>query len=389
MNLVLLSPHFPPNFFNFAVGARQAGLNVLGIGDAPFETLRCELQSALTEYYCVDDLHNYDSVLRACAYFIHRHGRLDRLESHNEYWLETDARLRTDFNIPGLKLPDIAKIKRKSQMKQLFSDAGVAVARGQLVTEPEAARDFAAQVGYPLIAKPNIGVGAAGTFKIHHPGELEYFFANRPLVDYLLEEFIVGRLYSFDGLTDREGRIVFHTAHFYRPGIMEVVNEDLDVFACSLRDIPPGLEAAGRKAVAAFAVRERFFHIEFFQRAVDQQWIAVEMNMRPPGGPMLDVFNFANDINLYDQWANVLASNIFTVAYSRPYHCAFVGRKQHRRHCHSLQDILQNYGRLLVHHEPVTPAFARAMGNYAYLLRSPDLAELLAAIDYILECDVD
>ncbi|HNT75873.1 MAG TPA: ATP-grasp domain-containing protein [Anaerolineae bacterium] len=388
MNLVLLSPHFPPNFYNFAVGARQAEMNVLGIGDAPFETLRLELQAALTEYYRVDDLHNYDSVMRACAYFIHQYGRLDRLESHNEYWLETDARLRTDFNIPGLKLPEIAQIKRKSQMRQIFTDAGVAVARGHLLSDPAAAHDFVAQVGYPLIAKPNIGVGAAGTFKIHNAAELEQFFATRPLVDYLLEEFIVGQLHSFDGLTDQDGRIMFCTAHFYRPGIMEVVNEDLDVFACSLRDIPPGLEEAGRKAVAAFAVRERFFHIEFFQRAADQQWIAVEMNMRPPGGPMLDVFNFANDLNLYEQWANVLAFNAFTASYSRPYHCAFVGRKQHRRHRHSLQDILQVYGHLLIHHEPVTPAFARAMGNYAYLLRSPDLAELLTAIDFILECDL-
>ena len=28
-------------------------------------------------------------------------GRIDWLESNNEYWLERDARLRTDFNIPS------------------------------------------------------------------------------------------------------------------------------------------------------------------------------------------------------------------------------------------------------------------------------------------------
>ncbi|MGC9348177.1 MAG: hypothetical protein ACP5JG_08585 [Anaerolineae bacterium] len=39
---------------------------------------------------------------------------------------------------------------------------------------------------------------------------------------------------------------------------------------------------------------------------------------------------------------------------------------------------------MIVHHEPITPIFARAMGHYAYLLRSPDLDHLQEAIDFIL-----
>ncbi len=52
------------------------------------------------EYYYVDDMHNYDQILRACGHFTHRHGKIDRFESHNEYWLETDARIRTDSEGP-------------------------------------------------------------------------------------------------------------------------------------------------------------------------------------------------------------------------------------------------------------------------------------------------
>ena len=385
MNLVLLSPHFPPNFYNFAVGAQRAGLNVLGIGDTPFDGLHPDLKSACRDYYQVAELSNYESVMRACAYFIYQHGRIDRLESHNEHWLETDARLRADFNVPGLQPADMALLKRKSRMKQCFVDRGITVARGHPVTTLAAAREFIAEVGYPLVAKPNVGVGAAGTFKISSVIDLEHFFTHKPITDYLFEEFIAGQLYSFDGLTDQDGRIVFCTAHFYQPGIMEVVNEDLDVAACSLREIPPGLEDVGRKAVAAFNVRERFFHIEFFLRDADQIWVALEMNMRPPGGPMMDVFNYANDIDLYEQWANVIGYNTFTAAYTRPYHCAFVGRKQYHQHQHTLADILATYGHLIVHHEPIAPAFARAMGNYAYLLRAPDLADVQQAIDFILE----
>jgi biotin carboxylase len=387
MNVVLLSPHFPPNYYQFAVALRRLDVNVLGIGDCPYDALRPELQEALTEYYRLDTMHNYDRVLRACAYLTFRHGKIDGLESHNEYWLETDARLRTDFNIPGLHLADLERVKHKFIMKQIFAQAGVEVAPGGLVRTREEARRIVAEVGYPVIAKPDVGVGAMATYKIRDDEELERFFFEKPAVNYVIETFVPGPLYSFDGLTDQDGRLVFYTAHFYRPGIMEVVNRDLDVYACSLRAVPPGLERAGLRAVRAFDVRGRFFHVEFLRAQRDdhdRRWIALEMNMRPPGGLMMDVFNFANDIDLYQQWANIVTYNFFTAKYSRPYHCSFVGRKRHRPYRHSHDEVVQACREVLVHHEPIPSIFARAMGEYAYVVRAPGLDEVQRAVDYIL-----
>ena len=51
MNVVFLSPHFPPNWYLFATALHEQGANVLGIADAPYEELRPELRDALTEYY--------------------------------------------------------------------------------------------------------------------------------------------------------------------------------------------------------------------------------------------------------------------------------------------------------------------------------------------------
>ena len=104
MNVVFPSPHFPPNHFLYAQRLREAGATVLGIADAPYDALRPELRAALAEYYRVDDLHSTEQLRSAVRHFIARHGRIDRLESLNEYWLETDARLRTEFDIPGLRL---------------------------------------------------------------------------------------------------------------------------------------------------------------------------------------------------------------------------------------------------------------------------------------------
>ena len=41
---------------------------MLGIGDAPYDELLPELKEALTEYYRVDNLGDYDQVYRACAF---------------------------------------------------------------------------------------------------------------------------------------------------------------------------------------------------------------------------------------------------------------------------------------------------------------------------------
>jgi len=238
-------------------------VNVLGLADAPYESLRPELRGALSEYYRVGDMNSYDALVRALGHFTHRHGKIDGIDSHSEHWLETEARLRTDFNMSGLRQDRIGMVKRKSAMKEIYRSAGIRVARGAVVRTPEEARRLVAETGYPVVAKPDVGVGAAATFKILDDGELTSFFDGKSPVDYIVEEFIQGKIFSFDGLTDRDGNLVFFTAHAFSQGIMETVNEDADLFYFSLREIPADLEEAGRRTARAFDVRGRFFHFDF------------------------------------------------------------------------------------------------------------------------------
>ena len=166
-------------------------------------------------------------------------------------------------------------------MKQLFAEAGVGVIRGDIVTTLAQAKRLVKKVGYPVVAKPDGGVGAAATFKIRNAEGLEGFFAQKPDLDYILEEFIEGQICTFDGLADRDGNPVFYTSHEYSQGIMETVNEQLDIYYYSLRDIPKDLDEAGRRTLKAFDVRERFFHFEFFRAAPDGHLVGLEVNMRP------------------------------------------------------------------------------------------------------------
>lgn len=383
MNLVYLSPHFPPNYHRFCVELRRAGASVLGLADEPYDRLRPELREALTEYYRLGDLHDYDQALRACGHFTHRHGRIDRVESHSEHWLALEARLRTDFNVAGPKLAEIADIQRKSSMKERFRRAGVRVARGGIARTPEEAGRLALELGFPLIAKPDVGVGAAGTWRLDDLPALADFFARKPPVDHVIEEFIPGRLFSFDGLTDRDGRIAFCASHFFSRGIMEAVNQDEDLFYHSLRDIPTDAEEAGRKAVAAFGLRERFFHFEFFRTFRDGGVVALELNARPPGGLTTDMFNYACDMDVYRGWAGLVVHGEFKEPAARKYHVACIGRKRRKQYAHSHEEVLAAFGRMIPHHEPIDPVFRAAIGDYCYLARSPDLGEVLEAARFI------
>jgi hypothetical protein len=51
MNIVYLSPHFPPRYHRFCRHLKQAWPSVLGIGDAPYDHLAVEVRDSLTEYF--------------------------------------------------------------------------------------------------------------------------------------------------------------------------------------------------------------------------------------------------------------------------------------------------------------------------------------------------
>ena len=383
MNFIYLSPHFPPNYYLFCVHLNELGANVLGLADESFDRLRPELRNALREYYRVSDMHNYDELLRACGYFTHRYGKIDRIDSMNEYWLETEAHLRTDFNIPGPDLTAMDLMRRKSKMKQMFSKAGVAVAKGKVVHNLNEAKHLIDEIGYPIIAKPDSGVGAAHTFKITNDSELVGFFNQKSPTDYLLEEFIQGRIFTFDGLTDKVGNVVFYTSHTYSQGIMETVNDDSLIFYYSLRDIPSDLEAAGLRVVKTYKLKERFFHFEFFRSEQDGRILGLEVNIRPPGGLTTDMFNYANELDIYKEWANVIVHNRFSTTYHRPYHCCYISRKFNKKYAHSHTEILEKYGDQILHHDSISGIFSAALGNYGYLTRSADLDEIVKIAEYI------
>ena len=378
MNVVFLSPHFPPNWYRFVTGLSQVGANTLGIADTGWENLRSELRDNLDDYYRVDDMGNYEQMVRALGWFISRHGRIDRIDSLNEHWLELEADLRTDFNIPGIKRSEIGPIKRKSLMKRRFLAAGLEPARGRVCRSTSSLKSFIKDVGYPIVAKPDIGVGAAKTYKLESDDQLDRYMLEKLPVDYIAEEFVAGEIMTYDGLVDRDGAVVFDSTLIYSTGVMESVNEARDLYYWIPRAIPDDVLAMGRAMARAFDLRERPFHFELF-RTPAGKLVPLEVNMRPPGGLTVDMFNFANDFDFYREWANVVVHGRFDSVVTRPYAALYVSRRDGREYALPHHEVLREFAPLIVADTRMDSVFAAAIGDYGYLMRHPDLDVLIAA----------
>ena len=381
MNVLFLSPAFPPNAYLFCAALARRGARVLAIGDSPHGDVRPELAAALAEYVWVPSLGDHAAVLAQAAGLARRHGPLDWIDAQIELWLELAARLRDDLDVPGPREAELRRQRSKSGMAEIFDRAGIPRPRGERVTSLARALAFGRAEGYPLIFKPDTGAGAVSTFTADSEAALPGAFA-RATPGHILQRFVSGDIVTFDGLTDREGRVVFCTSHRYDTGIMQVVSGGLDGHYYSLRAVPPSLDAIGRRAVAAFDVRSRFFHLEFFDTPGGH--VALEMNLRPPGGFTTDMMNYAADIDVYDLWARIVVGERPPPILAEPrYHAAHAGRRDARRYRLSHGELLAALGETLVWHRRLPREFSAMQGDEMYLLRHPDLEGIERAIGLV------
>jgi hypothetical protein len=390
----MISPNFPTTYWRFAEALKQNGLNVLGVGDTPYDQLSLELKNNLTEYYFLPDLNNYQELYRAIAFLSFKYGKIDWLESNNEYWLETDAKLREDFNIQtGADLELIEIYKQKSRMKEFFKKAKVPTARYIMVDNLDKALKFIKKVGYPVFAKPNVGVGANHTYKINNLDELKSFYSKKHDFEYIIEEFVDGQVVSFDGIADSKGNTIFCSSSEFPIPNFEIVNNNVDDFYYTVPTIDPEFEAIGRKVIKAFKVKKRFFHVEFFRLRNNQKGlgkkgdiIGLEVNMRPAGGFTPEMINIANSISVYQVYADVIVydKNLQKQGKER-YFVAEVARRDATKYVNSNNDILQRYNSQIFLHGRYPKAISVGMGEQYFIAKFAALKEVNEFKDFCLK----
>ena len=398
-NFIFISPNFPTNYWQFCHELKNNGMNVLGIGDQAYDELMPELKESLNEYYKVGSLENYDEVYRAVAFFAFKYGKIDWLESNNEYWLEQDARLRTDFNITtGFHIEDIPRIKYKSKMKAYYQKAGITTARYHMVDNFEGCRKFIDEVGYPVVVKPDNGVGASDTYKLSSDQELKdflaYKYAAHPFAPYIMEEFVHAEVNSYDAIIDAHGNPIFEAGNVTPMSIMDIVNNNDNSIYYIVKDLPDDTRAAGRAAVKSFGVKSRFIHFEFFRMTEDQasmgekgKIVALEVNMRPCGGFTPDMINFARSTNVYKIWADMVAFGGTNMPVGQHFYCAYAGRRDGKPFVYSHEQIMQKYQDNMRMVDRIPDALAGAMGNQMYVANFSTEEEMNQFYHDVLACN--
>ena len=386
MNFIFVSPQFPHTYWEFCHRLKQNGVTVLGIGDTPYESLSNELKGSLDDWYYVPNMEDYDRMYRAVAFLASKWGQIDWIESNNEYWLAQDARLRTDFNVrTGIQTDHIDAIKEKSEMKRYYALAGVPSARQIKAAEgEEAVRAFAEKTGYPVFAKPDIGVGANGTYKIDDSAALSAFFRDeREWQHYVVEEFVSGDIASYDAIVGQGGEPLFESMTMWPPSVADIVKGHLDLSYYVSPVMPEQLRERGRATVKAFGVFNRFVHLEFFVLGADRpglgrkgDYVGLEVNMRPAGGYTPDMINFSHSIDVYKIWADMVAYGKSDVRPGEQYYCAFASRRDEHRYRHTHEEILSRYGKDMVMCERMQGIMVSAMGEQMYTVRLKTFDEM-------------
>ena len=399
MNLIFLSPHFPLHFWNFCDRMKRLGVNVLGIGDCPYDNLQQEVKNSLTEYYYTPSLEQYDDVYRAVGYYIHRYGRIDFIESQNEYWLNLEARLRTDYNIStGWKTADMDAVKLKSQMKRGYDKAKVKTARWHLIEALDDALTFASEVGYPIIVKPDNGVGASNTWKINSDDELKAKYdeviSQHPAEHFIMEEFVPGHIETFDGITNANGDILFYTGQVMRVTPLAMLQGAGENVSYTQNVQALDLAAIGQRVVKAFDVRSRFFHFEFFRLDKTKKGLGrkgdilgLEVNMRAPGGYIPDKMNYAYNVDVYQIWAEslVYGENRSFPEYHFQRYVTHFGRGANVEYEHSAEEIRQYIGHKMLLEKVPPKSISGGMGAQVFLAWQDSLEEIDKQANFILQ----
>lgn len=394
MNFVFISPNFPKIYSHFVKSLNERGVTVLGIGDEPFEQLNQELKDSLAEYCCVSDMSNLRWMKNTISYLTWKYGHLDFIESNNEWWLFSDSFLREHAGVENGFLPnEMDKIKFKSHMKSYFQKAGVKVSRYIMADTLENSKLFAEKVGYPLFAKPDCGVGANATYKINTAEELKLFHEKNLSEPYIIEEFIDGYIISFDGICDNDGNVVVAFQEIFPKPIAEIKIEDSDLYYYANVDMPDSFRKMGENVVKTFGVAKRCFHIEFFCLVEDRpglankgEIIALECNMRSPGGNTPDLLQGAMNASYYDVYADIITKNKTEIDLNKEHFVAIsVSRKNRFKYVQSVKQIQDKYINNLFEHGYYPEGIREAMGDEFFFGKFKTIEEALSFQKFIIE----
>lgn len=330
MNIVMISPGFPVEQPLFTRGLAKQGARVIGLGDQPVEAVPDIARTALADYIRIASFQDEDAIVRQVVDYA-RHVPVHQVESTWEPTMILAAKIREALRLPGMTVAETVPYRDKEVMKKILDRAGVRTPRHASSTTKDGVREAAARIGYPVCIKPIAGAGSADTYRVNNAEELEQVLGRLGHIrEVSIEEFVEGDDYTFDTVC-AGGRILFWNMCVYRPRALDSRSHEwISPQTIAIRDVEHPALSSGREmglaVLKALGFQTGFTHMEWYRKA-DGEAVFGEIGARPPGSNTVDVMNYANDIDLFEGWAEAVVHGRFSQPVERKYNAITIFKR--------------------------------------------------------------
>lgn len=398
MNVIFVEPFFPRNQREFVRGLVEVGATVVAIGESPKESLDDQLKNWLFDYIQVSSVCD-EEVMTGAVRFVQSRMWVDRLESTIEAHILPIANVRKACTIPGISPGTAWLCRDKPAMKELLRQAGIPCARSLGSGDRGEIVDFAQRTGFPLIVKPRSGAGAAGTSRVEDLSQLILSLDQAQVGkggEVAVEEFIEGHEGFYDTLTVN-GQVQYEFITHYFPNVLEAMRHRWisPQFICTNRiDSAPDYQQVrqmGRRVIQAMGIETAATHMEWFFGPKGLKFS--EIGCRPPGVRAWDLYNVANDLDLYQEWARAVTSGRVITPPSRRFSAGIIALRPERDGAiagySGLQTIQEKYGQWIIDFHlppegtPTQGVEAGYMANAWMRMKHPDFDQLRKMLDEV------
>jgi len=318
-NVVFAVPFFKETTLRFVRGlTRLEGVRLGLVTQDPREALPPEIDRALAGHWRVANALDETHLLEGVRGVASQMGSVDRLLGTLEQLQVPLGWVRDRLGIEGMGERAATNFRDKSTMKSVLRAAGLPCARHRLATSAAEAIEFVREVGYPVVAKPPDGAGAKATHRIETEERLRDVLQGIPPSrerPFLFEEFVTGEEHSFDAV-NVGGETIWHSLSHYAPTPLTVLDNPWIQWTVQVpREIDDprydDIRAVATKALATLGMGTGVSHMEWFRRA-DGSLAISEVGARPPGAQICSLIGYAHDVDFYEAWGRLAATDRFT-----------------------------------------------------------------------------
>jgi hypothetical protein len=394
MKVLFLSPHYPEEMLDFTRGLAEVGAQVYGVGEMPVGALPAKVKPYLHHYTQLPGMMNEDLALPRLVELARAIG-VDRIETLWEPLVLLAAAVREAVGLPGMDRDTALGFRDKPIMKARLVPANVRVPRFGRSDSVEGTLQAAREIGYPVVLKPVAGAGTADTWRVDDEQQAMAKLATMGHVaEISIEEFIEGTEFTYD-VVAIEGKPVFESiTQYHPPPLQGRTLEWISPAQITLRDpyIPAfevGIEL-GRQVLEVLRMGTGFAHMEWFKTKQGEA-VFSEIACRSGGGKLMDAINYANDIDIYREWARAVCWHSFDAVPQRKYHVASVFKRAQGQgriaHIEGLDRVRARCGKGLVVTDLLPVGHPRRnwkqtlLGDGYVMMRSPDYSDLIEMRD--------